>query len=256
MSSPLLPDDAGTTCHLWIHNGQVVDTKGNVWSEVGSIARIAAADLGFGTGLQAEGIGPFSLSNYLTTTAGVGNVFNFGSSFWVTLVLSVPAVVSQYLLYHQGPYPSGNGWYLQTNDASGTLWPSGGSYGFFSDPMGGGANVAQVFSFGLSGTTSLYKSNLLSTKTQTGQGAPGTPSVPMYIGRLPTDNPSATSGNCWSGKLYELRVTTTTPTSSAMDALHNSLRNPDYAVLVSGAQQQGAASINQPSRFFGHFHMH
>lgn len=249
MGAPLLPDDANTVCHLWVSGGALIDTKGNAWSEVGSVPRSPKADLGLGTGLQAEGVGPFSASNYFITS-GVADYLNppLATGFFVTTIfkggLDVTPILD-HIGYLIGWKMTGSGF---VNAIGGTLnVPYAGDTGVARVVTAGIASGDAPFSkcdLGTTATGGIQFSNNLATMRGTGRQA--------SLGRQLPDLGSGSFPN----KIYEVLVTTTTPTASIIDALHNSLMNPDYARLMSGAQQVGADSKISARRFFGHFNLH
>jgi hypothetical protein len=82
--SLLIPDDADTIFHLFVLDGVVQDVNGNTITEVGTVPRVASQAMGFPNGKSAEGIGPFTTSDYFELPAGL---FNFTDNFWVTTVV-------------------------------------------------------------------------------------------------------------------------------------------------------------------------
>jgi hypothetical protein len=66
---PIISDALSPVAHLWVNKGQIRDTRGAIWTEVGSIPRVAKE------APRPEGLGFFTTSNYLTIpTAGVADV--------------------------------------------------------------------------------------------------------------------------------------------------------------------------------------
>ena len=69
LKTPIFSDDASTLVHLYWKNGGLVDSKGNAWTQVGTVPYNA------GSGKIPPSAGPFSASNYYKTTA-VNDVFD------------------------------------------------------------------------------------------------------------------------------------------------------------------------------------
>lgn len=254
MGSPLLLDDANTACHLWVSNGVLVDTKGSVWNEVGACTRYSIADLGFGSGVQAEGVGNFSIANYFITPAGANFLNPATSGFILTIISSGQLNNCGVVLDHMSPGSSGY-------DIANLTTMYSGNWGYIGTaPAPGLPTTVHVLSYAItSANSAMQKVDLNAAAVLTEQSGftlsnltpPG--STKASLGRmLPTSDTQV-----YQGKFFELRLQNgVTPTTAVLDAIHNSVMDPNYATIVSGAQQAGAASITQPSKFMGGFHMH
>lgn len=81
----VIPEDANTVFHLYVCGGAILDTKGNVITEVGgSLTRVAKTSLGFPNGKKAEGVTGFSTTKYLSIP---NPVLNFSGAFYVSMLL-------------------------------------------------------------------------------------------------------------------------------------------------------------------------
>lgn len=104
--------DAAELAHISVLNGTVRDSKGNSWTEVGSIPRVAA------TAHLPEGLGPFSAANYLSA----GNILNERGSFTLLALVSTASHATEQVVIAKDPiiYSTGRNY---------TLENAGGAYG-------------------------------------------------------------------------------------------------------------------------------
>lgn len=256
MSAPLLPDDANTVCHLWVDGGILKDTKGHSWVEIGSVPRVAKADIGFSTGVQAEGLGPFSSGNrFQTATVADASCFSISNTFTLTVIASIPNLTfSSYLLSHT---TGSGGPGLGVGVVTGAWVVDCVTNSMFgSESLGVGTHIVSVGRRNGS-TYGQTKGDLDAGTWNAGNGftmANLNQSVIAVLGG--TEMTQWPYFHVFPGIFYELRLTTTDPGGGIMDATHNAVLDANYKTIVDAAQQAGADSITRPSRFFGHFHMH
>jgi hypothetical protein len=230
--SLLIPEDAGTIFHLHVSDGVVLDTQGNVITETGSVPRVPSQPMGFPNGKSAEGIGEFLSTRFFSLPAGL---LNFTTPLWVTVVgkMGAAGVANELVL------SAHSGRVIVTNNAAGGdvafSWAGTVSqaYSVYSGTNTGtivavpnlNANAIFIFSGGNNGNARFAKSNQGVTNTQNSipsrAAFSGSPSIgfgPALADQFGTNAPL-------HGIIFEMRITTTAPTSAGLDALHSSIIN-------------------------------
>jgi len=206
-SGPLIQDTAGTVAHVTWNGTALVDSKGNTWTQNGTVPQVSGATAsplfpnGFGSNPRS-GAGPFSASNYYS---GPNNLFQFAGDFSVCVVMLGSPDANSALV--------GAGWYLNWNSSAGGIdFSSDASHDLLANgnyvPQTNGINV---FCAGRSGTTAIAKGNLAATSTQaqTATGFTGSPNIGLrQAGNLP-----------FSSTIYEVWVSTDTPSDALFTAI-------------------------------------
>jgi hypothetical protein len=171
----LIAEDANTVAHVYWNGSALVDTKGNSWTENGTVPQVTVSP--FTT--TRYGAGPFSAANYYSLGTGA-DVLDFAGDFTVCVVFSMSTLTGQ-VLVSAGTYSgAGEGWSIGIIGATGAVdfatLAAGSSYTSSSTgnaaPAAPGPNVACV---GRVGTNQYAKLNAGSTATAA--NAKNTPAV-------------------------------------------------------------------------------
>ena len=205
-SGPLIVEDANTVAHVYWNGTALVDSKGNAWTENGTVPQVTANP--FTT--TRYGAGPFSAANYYSSaTAPIG----FPGDFTVCAVVDNPG--SNLVIAYKGAYgASGSGWVLFS-------WTSSrvqlATYGPGSTSAAAVASVnfsygaVNVICGGRSGTNIYAKVN--GGTTGTAASAPvteGTPSAQIGAGA---------GLGVFTGTIYEVYATTTPWSEATVTAI-------------------------------------
>ncbi len=162
----LVPDDAGTVSHMVWNGTALVDTRGNAWTQNGTVPQNVASGLYPETfaGAERKGSGLYSDTNYYSLGTGV-DVLDFAGDFTATFVMAPTTLAgcSGQLIFFSDGLASTDGWYVQ-HDASGVFalrqWTAGSggtaACGGTTRAVVGGVSVVSV---GRSGSTLYCKSN-------------------------------------------------------------------------------------------------
>lgn len=208
LTRPLLDDDAGTVAHVVWRDGQLVDTRGNAWTQNGTVPQVART-----AGLPA-GAGPFSDANYYTLGTG-SDVLDFAGDFSACLVMIQAATFAATTVMMNGAYYA-SGWWINTDAAT-------HSYAFIQSVPGmayskyGNAalidGAVNVLCFGRAGLTGLYKLNLHVLATVAVPSITPGSSYPVYLG---VNSPGIEGFN---GTILEAWFSTATPSDTLFTAL-------------------------------------
>jgi hypothetical protein len=274
---PLLTDDANTVSHLWVQDGVLLDTKGHSWTEVGFVPRMGKMDIGLGTGLQAEGLGPFSsTARFESTATSDATCFNVTNQFAMTVIFSVPSTTfSSNLFAHatNGGLSQGNG--LEFGIVSGAAFVDTTTNAFIATESGVAVGT-HVVSMGRRAGASYGQSkrDLAAQTWNSGNGTFNMSQVTQSVkailgGRQMTGWPYFVP---FPGIFYEMLFTTTDSGAYPMDSIHNSLMDAATVAIINSAAstaqtdglqqgltqgiQQGFDSKVSKRRFFGHFDNH
>jgi hypothetical protein len=139
----LLPEPPGTVLHTYWDATGIKDTKGNVWTSVGSVPIAASGRSPFANGRY--GAGPFNgtvTGNYYTL--GTGNDAMDQANFYACAVINPSAldVTTTSILVHDGVSQGSNGWQLVTNESGNiNFWTSTGGAGEANTLIAGAPNT-------------------------------------------------------------------------------------------------------------------
>ena len=207
-NAPILTDDGSTVAHIYFRNGALVDTKGNSWTQNGTVP------INAGSHLVPPAAGPFTDSNYWTCNAA-GLAFAADFTCVVVYISDTEPANEQPVSF--GTYASGYNAIWGATHLTG-IYINGTLY---SDNVAHPTNTLCVSSFGRNGTTGYLKTNLQGART--GAVTAGAGTGPLYVGRY-----SASTGTPFTGQIVEALFTSTTPTSTTLTtwntAVHTALR--------------------------------
>ena len=232
--SLLIPDDASTILHLYVFGGVVYDTKGTAFAEVGAVPRVASTAMGFANGKSAEGIGPFTTSNYFTLPSGF---LNFTENFWVTTVIrNIDDQPSQATVLGSVALVAVNQWagFIACSWATISATQNQSQFFTFNNDFGqaylsrtANDNTISVLSHARTVTGGSVFSHLNQTAIATNNAIPA---MQPFTGVPRIGNPTLTtiSGGAqvpFPSTIFEIRVTRTPPTAALVTALHVSIFN-------------------------------
>jgi hypothetical protein len=169
----LIDEDANTVAHVYWNGSALVDTKGNSWTQNGTVPQVTANP--FTT--TRYGAGPFSTSNYYSLASP--NPLQFASDFTVCAVVSCPATPAAENLILAIGATSSKGYDLGICRAAGAVgaggvvgsFRSGATVALQSASAGQGLGVGpHVVCFGKSGATGYLKVDLATTVTGVASG--------------------------------------------------------------------------------------
>lgn len=232
--TPVIPDDANTVFHLYVCGGVVLDTKSNTITETGTLTRVAKTALGFPNGKGAEGVSGWASNKYLSVPYPV---LNFSNAFIITALFNTtnaPANFKELLSAWSGVTgvsASGYGipWSFITASQDQVQFNS-----FFGAFGGGGSdtlivapNQTVVYSIGRSGINYFHKVQTTAATTGSlGYSGWSVANVNAVIGYgTAATDPNNVPAQPFDGVIYELRATTTTPTTTVLNNLHTAIRS-------------------------------
>ena len=200
-SGPLIVEDSGTVAHVYWNGTALVDTKGNAWTENGTVPQVSANP--FTT--TRYGAGPFSAANYYSLGTGT-DVLDLPGDMTVCVVFSGLLAGTSEIASDGGFGAAGAGWSLlasatqvifDTYDAASAYTRASSAATVTSGPC--------VICAGRSGSTQYVKSNLVATVSQAGAKTVAATSNPAMIGRRATGAGTVPM----EGTIYELYATST-----------------------------------------------
>jgi hypothetical protein len=207
---PFIEEDAGCVSHVYWNGSQLVDTKGNSWSMIGTVPQAATSQLypqGFSASSRA-GAGPYGAGQYYT----LNNGFSLGD-FTVTIVLR--AVIDGNIQVF---------WSVGSNTDTQLCMEHISNGGIYCGDVGASKFVYDltnpiidlsysVVSFVRSGSTGYLKHNLNTIKNA--NVGNGVPLAPMRIGgRGDVSFPFA-------GQMFEVMITRTVMSDAQLTFMHN-----------------------------------
>jgi hypothetical protein len=202
-----MEEDAGTVAHVYFDGAQLIDTKGNAWTQNGTVPQNQPTPLypdGF-AGAQRKGAGIYSTANYYQLGSG-SDVLDFAGGFTVCVAFVPGPAGSAETLVADGAYNFA-GYYVTMQPAgSVALVTSDGPSSNTVSTSGavavlGGVNVACA---GRAGTTQYVKLNLGTTASAAGAKTATAPTAPARIGRRSDGN-----DNPFLGTIIEVWATST-----------------------------------------------
>jgi hypothetical protein len=205
----LITEDANTVAHVYWNGTALVDTKGNSWTQNGTVPQVTANP--FTT--TRYGAGPFSLANFYSLGTGA-DVLDFAGDFTVCVVFAPNTFGVQYTLVIAGlAGASGQGWWMGQSGAGGVSFSTYGAASTFTASTVAASVVSgpSVACGGRIGSTQYLKVNLLATASTAGALAvPGT-SYPSRIGTNTVD--------AQPGTIYEVYATSTAWNEATVTAI-------------------------------------
>ena len=203
-SGGLITEDANTVAHVYWNGTALVDTKGNSWTQNGTVPQVTANP--FTT--TRYGAGPFGTANYYSLGTGA-DVLDFAGDFTVCAVM-VSGVASSEMIIDQHD-DSTTGWRIRKYSDGGCRFQHGSAFAYTgAGNVVGGPNV---ICGGRSGSTLYVKNNLGTTATQN----VGTYSLPTAI--VPMMGRAVVGGQLLEGKMYEFYATSTPFTEATVIAI-------------------------------------
>jgi hypothetical protein len=199
---PLITEDAGCVAHVIWRNGALLDTKGNSWTQNGTVPQAAAV------GSIPPGAGPFSDANYYSLGAGP-DVLDFGGNFTMCVVF-LPAAAGTLALFGNGDGATA-GYRVLQNTTKLMLFSDGGGGNAQSanSVVQGTINVGCV---GVSGGNFLAALNSGSTATVPATITQDSTSL-AKIGRVEA------AGAAFTGRIGEVYFSTTAASGALFAAL-------------------------------------
>jgi hypothetical protein len=208
-SGPLITEDANTVAHVYWNGTALVDTKGNAWTENGTVPQVSANP--FTT--TRYGAGPFSAANYYSLGTGT-DVLDFAGDFTACFVYSSWSGGGDGVLFSNGaaftPTTAGYAVLLGTGGTNALYY----AYGVQVPDAGNvvPANGPSVTCIGQTGATGVLKTNLGTYRTKT-TGSTAATGATALLGRYPgTAQP-------FLGTIYEAYFTTTAPSDALFTAI-------------------------------------
>lgn len=208
-SGPLITPDANAVAHIIWRNGALVDTKGNSWTQSGTVPQVA--DSGF----IPPGAGPFSTSNYYTLGSGADAV-DLGGGTWtigvVARLTSLPASSAPVL---SNATLSTEGYLIQMTSAG--LAQQVAYNGTGNSAVSANAVTAGQFivgCFGRDAGTSYVKLNGGVKASAAAGFTAGSTSV-ATIGLI------ASLSRAFNGTIYEIYVTSSAPSDALLDSMQS-----------------------------------
>ena len=216
-SGALIEEDANTVAHVYWNGTALVDTKGNSWTQNGTVPQVTANP--FTT--TRYGAGPFSAANYYSLGTGA-DVLDFAGDFTICVVLKFDATDGAWRPVVYNGVTVTSGWELWVNASSNIIQAvfitDGGAADTRSTVMltgttGPNSNFPLVICGGRSGTTQYAKINLGTTvSTPNAKNVPGT----AAIARIGVDNTLVYSAR---DTLYEVYATSTAWSEATVTAI-------------------------------------
>jgi hypothetical protein len=212
---PLIADDAGTVAHVRWNGSALVDSFGNSWTQNGTVPQVARS------GRTPAGAGAFSDANYYSL--GTGNdVLDFAGNFSGCVVSSITSGANSPALLSNGAFNTA-GYYVQHGGATGAdvriTFNAAASNSPVADAAGTALNQINCICFGRAGTTGYLKANLRTLVTATAGTMTAATATQARIGRY-TD-----AGFAVAGTIYEVWLSTTTPTDALFISIMNRVRS-------------------------------
>ena len=210
-SGPLITEDANTVAHVYWNGTALVDSKGNAWTENGTVPQVTANPFT----VERFGSGPFSAANYYSLGTG-DDVLDFAGDITVCVVFSGLLAGTSEVASDGGFGAAGAGWTLlasatqvifDTYDAASAYTRASAAAVVTSGP--------HVICGGRSGSTQYVKGNLVATVSQAGAKTVAATSNPAMIGRRATGAGTAPM----EGTIYEVYATTTPFTEATVVAI-------------------------------------
>ena len=210
-SGPLITEDANTVAHVYWNGTALVDSKGNAWTENGTVPQVTANPFT----VERFGSGPFSAANYYSLGTG-DDVLDFAGDMTVCVVFSGLLAGTSEVASDGGFGAAGAGWTLlasatqvifDTYDAASAYTRASAAAVVTSGP--------HVICGGRSGSTQYVKGNLVATVSQAGAKTVAATSNPAMIGRRATGAGTAPM----EGTIYEVYATTTPFTEATVLAI-------------------------------------
>jgi hypothetical protein len=195
----LIAEDANTVAHVYWDGSALVDTKGNSWTQNGTVPQVTANP--FTT--TRYGAGPFSDSNYYSLGTGT-DVLDFAGDFTACVV----GIASINQISLSNTALGASGYYLGSVGVGGDIlfrtYDAGGNTSVQSPAATYVVGSPNVVCFGISGTTQYIKSNLNATVSAAGARKTPDTGTPFMIGRV-----SGGTAYAYVGTIYELYATAT-----------------------------------------------
>lgn len=204
VKAPLIDEDVNTVAHVYWRNGALVDSKGNSWTQNGTVTQAGAS------GFVPPGAGPFSDANYYSLGAG-SDVLDFAGDFTITIVFRAGSNVNGNQIANGAAY-GGVGWATLEGGSHVTAWYVNGSL-LANTATSKTPGKVYVSSFGMSGTDLRGLENLGTARAGTATVSPATAAT-AKIGRYEG------AGAAFDGTILEFYATTTAATDANMRAIH------------------------------------
>lgn len=206
----LIPYAASEVGHAVVNGGALVDVGRvqNRWSKFGNPVFNAASSV---WGRLAESVGATPTANdYFAFVSP--NVLAFSGDFTITFIAAAKPSVEEVVFWNGGW--ATNGYYFSYAPTNGYWLIVNTTNVHKSNIADADATSPHVVSFGRAGSTMLWKVDGNATGSDPlGTYSPLTTYVPALLKQF-------------SGKLWEIRFTTATPTGAALDALHTAIMTP------------------------------
>lgn len=213
----LIPEDAATVAHIYFDGAKLNDTKGNTWTQVGTVPQVAKS------GAVPAGAGPFSGSNYYSA----GNALEQHASFSIVALVTVAnsgtdqQIISKDDAGAQRNYEFFN-YGTAANGSSLYIFKTGGN-SFETSGAGNPTNAVHLFMMSYNYTAD-GSSNLRLGQDATqaaianAVGPPATSSSNHMLGRR--DNATQQP---WTGYIHELQIWSRALSSAELTAIYNSI---------------------------------
>ncbi len=205
-NGPLLAEDAGTVAHVYWNGSGLVDTKGNAWTQGGTVPQVAAGASPFVPG--KAGAGPYSAANHYY---GPASLMEWGPAgdFSVSVVVVPRSTTIQILVAKQAN--ANTGWEVYTNGSTAACWLYDGSVkgATASGVVLGGVNVITC---GRSGSAIYARANAGAVGSVAVGNMVSAAAYPVRFGRA-----EGAGYEAGSATIYEV-IASTTPYSDALHA--------------------------------------
>lgn len=206
----------------------------NAIAEVGSVPRVAKTAFGFPNGKSAEGVGPFSTSNYFTLPAGL---LSIGAPLWITTIAKTGSgntdnLEQPLLTSTTGAFGSRFGFFFAFRSVSATQYAmdataQNNNTGVNFGPGGNVTpNTITTWSAAINGSTGYAKVNATAATTFATGGTLGAAAA-GNVPRVGVIDDAALNAAVTPvrGQIFEIRVSTTAPSTALLDALHSAIFN-------------------------------
>lgn len=207
----LLAEDAGTVAHVYWNGSALVDTKGNAWTQNGTVPQVAANASPFVPG--KAGAGPFSIANNYQGPTTLGE-FSGAQDFSVTVVVVPTSVANAQTIISKTRPATTAGWWMEVAAGTGVIYCRAydGAGRTAATPTGLVLGAINVVTCGRSGGNLYARLNSGASASIAIGTIVATPSDPIRIGLRTAANQPADGV-----RVYEV-IASTTPYSDALHA--------------------------------------